>query len=159
MTIAIYPGTFDPITNGHQDIVQRALKLFDRVIVAVAENRRKQPLFSLAERVRMVTEVLQDSPQAQVIPFSGLLVDCAKQHQARVILRGLRAVSDFELEFQLASMNRRLRPELETLLLIPSEKYTFLSSHLVREMASLGADIGEYVHPNVVKALKKAYQQ
>lgn len=153
MNVAVYPGTFDPITHGHSDLVERAAKIFDKIIVAVAENKGKKPSFSLEQRVTMARRVLQDMTTVEVYPFDNLLVDFTRQHQAKVILRGLRAVSDFELEFQLASMNRRYAPNIETLFLIPAEKYTFLSSNLVKEMAGLGADVSPFVHAEVNAAL------
>ena len=152
---AIYPGTFDPITRGHTDLVERALQLFDRVIVAVAENKSKAPVFSQEERINMATVALQELNGVEVMPLTGLLVEFAKQHQAKAILRGLRAVSDFEYEFQLAGMNRKLAPEIETLFLTPAEKYAYISSSLVREIASLGGDVSPFVHKNVMAELVK----
>ncbi|WP_006786060.1 pantetheine-phosphate adenylyltransferase [Thiorhodospira sibirica] len=152
--VAIYPGTFDPITHGHTDIVRRAVKLFDRVILAVAASPSKRPTFSLEERVMLAKQALQGFPQVEVLGFEGLLAHFAAQHQAQVLLRGLRAVSDFEHEFQLASMNRRLAPELETLFLTPAEALTYVSSSLVREIASLGGDVSAFVSPVVDAALK-----
>lgn len=143
--IAIYPGTFDPITNGHLDIIARATKLYQKVIVAVAVNRSKTPLFLLAERVELVTAVTAEFTNIEVIGFDNLLVDCAKQQGAHVILRGLRAVSDFEYEFQLAGMNRRLAPELETMFLTPAEQYEFISSSMIREIAQLKGDVSCFV--------------
>lgn len=153
-TTAIYPGTFDPITSGHVDIVARASKIFDRVIVAIAINPNKAPTFSLNERVDLATQSLQGIENIEVCGFEGLLVDVAKQQQADVIIRGLRAVSDFEHEFQLASMNRKMEPDVETLFLTPAEQYSYISSSLVREIASLGGDVSEFVAPCVVQALK-----
>lgn len=150
----IYPGTFDPITNGHADLVERACKLFDRVIVAIAVNPHKVPLFSLEERISLAQEVLAAYPQVEVIGFANLLIDFAKQQGARVILRGLRAVSDFEYEFQLANMNRRLAPDIETLFLTPAEQYTYISSTMIKEVARLGGNIADCVHPAVAKALQ-----
>lgn len=152
--VAIYPGTFDPITHGHTDIVRRAVKLFDRVILAVAASPSKRPTFSLEERVMLAKQTLQGFPQVEVLGFESLLAHFAAQHQAQVLLRGLRAVSDFEHEFQLASMNRRLAPELETLFLTPAEALTYVSSSLVREIASLGGDVSAFVSPVVDAALK-----
>jgi pantetheine-phosphate adenylyltransferase len=143
--IAIYPGTFDPITNGHLDIIARASKLYDKVIVAVAVNRSKTPLFSLNERVDLIKCVICEFTNVEVIGFDNLLVDCAKQQGATVILRGLRAVSDFEYEFQLAGMNRRLAPELETVFLTPAEQYEFISSTMIREIAQLKGDVSCFV--------------
>jgi pantetheine-phosphate adenylyltransferase len=143
--IAIYPGTFDPITNGHLDIIARASKLYDKVIVAVAVNRGKTPLFSLNERVELIGLVISEFTNVAVIGFDNLLVECAKQQGATVILRGLRAVSDFEYEFQLAGMNRRLAPELETVFLTPAEQYEFISSTMIREIAQLKGDVSCFV--------------
>lgn len=152
-TTAIYPGTFDPITNGHSDLVLRASKLFDNVIVAVAINPSKQPAFSLEQRVALAEQTLAGIENVQVCGFDGLLVDVAKQKQAQVIIRGLRAVSDFEHEFQLAGMNRHMAPEVETLFLTPAEQYGYLSSSLVREIAVLGGDVSAFVAPCVEQAL------
>jgi pantetheine-phosphate adenylyltransferase len=148
--IAIYPGTFDPITNGHLDIIARASKLYDKVIVAVAVNRGKTPLFSLNERVELIGRVISEFTNVAVIGFDNLLVECAKQQGATVILRGLRAVSDFEYEFQLAGMNRRLAPELETVFLTPAEQYEFISSTMIREIAQLKGDVSCFV-PDAVR--------
>ncbi|MCW8828421.1 MAG: pantetheine-phosphate adenylyltransferase [Gammaproteobacteria bacterium] len=150
---AIYPGTFDPITNGHSDLIQRACRLFDRVIVAVAANPKKTPLFTLEERVALAQGVLGGMEKVEVCGFDSLLAEFARQRGAAVILRGLRAVSDFEFEFQLAGMNRHLAPDVETLFLTPAEKYTFISSSLVKEVASLGGDIEDFVDPAVKAAL------
>lgn len=146
---SIYPGTFDPITRGHADLIQRASRLFDRVIVAIAANPTKQPVFSLDERLALARAVLSDYPRVEVLTLDGLLVDFARTHEAQVIIRGLRAVSDFEYEFQLAGMNRRLAPEIETLFLTPAEKYAYISSSLVREIATLGGPVSEFVHERV----------
>ncbi|MDH5784185.1 MAG: pantetheine-phosphate adenylyltransferase [Chromatiales bacterium] len=153
MTIAIYPGTFDPITNGHSDLIQRASKLFDTVIVAIAANPKKVPLFSLDERIELAQGALCELDNVEVSGFDSLLADFAREHSARVILRGLRAVSDFEYEFQLAGMNRRLAPDVETIFLTPAETYTFLSSSLVKEVAELGGDVTEFVDAQVMAAL------
>ncbi|NOQ81521.1 MAG: pantetheine-phosphate adenylyltransferase [Methylophaga sp.] len=153
-TTAIYPGTFDPITNGHIDLVNRASKLFDRVIVAVAINPGKEPTFSLQERVELAEQTLLELDNVEVCGFEGLLVDVAKQKGANVILRGLRAVSDFEHEFQLAGMNRKMQPDIETLFLTPAEQFTYISSSLVREIAVLGGDVSDFVAPCVDAALK-----
>jgi pantetheine-phosphate adenylyltransferase len=149
MTIkrAVYPGTFDPITNGHEDLIQRASRLFDEVVVGVAHSQAKRPFFSMDERVGLATEVLAQYKNVSVLGFSGLLSEFVKEQKATVILRGLRAVSDFEYEFQLAGMNRRLAPGVETLFLTPSDKYLFLSATIVREIAVLGGDITAFVHP------------
>lgn len=147
---AIYPGTFDPITNGHLDIIARGAKLFGRVIVAVAVNRDKTPLFSLDERVYLAKQVTEPFGNVEVLGFDNLLVHCAQQVDAKVILRGLRAVSDFEYEFQLAGMNRRLSPELETMFLTPAEQYEFISSSMIREIAKLGGDVSSFV-PEIVR--------
>lgn len=154
MSIAIYPGTFDPITNGHHDLVQRACRLFDKVIVAIASGSAKEPVFTLQERVAMASEVLQDISQVEVCGFDNLLVDFMRQKGATVIIRGLRAVSDFEYEFQLASMNRHLSPDIETVFMTPAEQYSYISSSLVREVAGLGGDVSPFVHEKVVAALK-----
>ena len=151
--IAIYPGTFDPITNGHADLVQRAAVCFDRVVIAVAGSTGKAARFSLEERVGLAREVLGGVANVEIVSFDGLLVEFARKRGARVILRGLRAVSDFEYEFQLASMNRKLAPGIETMFLTPDEGYTFISSSLVREIAALGGDVGRFVHPAVEAAL------
>jgi len=148
--IAIYPGTFDPITNGHLDLIARASKLYHKVIVAVAVNRNKAPLFSLYERVALVKAVTPEFPNVEVIGFDNLLVDCAKEQGANVILRGLRAVSDFEYEFQLAGMNRRLAPQLETMFLTPAEQYEFISSSMIREIAQMNGDVSSFV-PELVR--------
>ena len=142
---SIYPGTFDPITRGHKDLIQRASRLFDLVIVAVAVSPSKQPVFSLDERLAMAREVLADFPGVEVLTLDGLLVEFARSHQAQVIIRGLRAVSDFEYEFQLAGMNRKLAAEIETLFLTPADQYTYISSSLIREIASLGGDVSAFV--------------
>lgn len=150
---AIYPGTFDPITNGHADLIERGARMFDRLIVSVAANPNKQPLFSLADRVGLATEVVAHLPHVEVRGFDNLLVNYARSVGAHVILRGLRAVADFEFEFQLASMNRRLDPQIESIFLTPAEQYSFISSSLVREVAKLGGDIAPFVHPKVEAAL------
>ncbi|MEQ1528611.1 MAG: pantetheine-phosphate adenylyltransferase [Methylococcales bacterium] len=147
---AIYPGTFDPITNGHLDLIARASRLYSSIIVAVAVNKGKSPLFSAEERVALTEAVTADFANVQVVGFDNLLVDCAKQHGAHVILRGLRAVSDFEYEFQLAGMNRHLAPELETMFLTPSENYTFISSSIIKAIAQLKGDVSGFV-PELVR--------
>ncbi|OGI42375.1 MAG: pantetheine-phosphate adenylyltransferase [Candidatus Muproteobacteria bacterium RBG_16_64_11] len=151
--IALYAGTFDPITNGHSDLVRRAARVFDTIVVAVAANPAKQPLFTLDERVEMVNAVLANEPRVKVAGFDNLLVDCARQHGAKVILRGLRAVSDFEYEFQMAGMNRHLDPEIETVFMTPSERETYISATLVKEIAKLGGDVSAFVHARVKDAL------
>ena len=154
---ALYPGTFDPITVGHGDLIARASKRFDRVIVAVAGSGSKSPCFTLEQRIDLARCALSHIPNVDVMGFSGLLVQFAKKQGAEVILRGLRAVSDFEYEFQLASMNRKLAPDVETMFLTPDEGFTFISSSLVREIASLGGDVGAFVHPIVEQALIKRF--
>jgi pantetheine-phosphate adenylyltransferase len=154
MNTAVYPGTFDPITNGHGDLIIRAARLFDRVIVAVAVSPGKEPAFNLEERVELARRVLADVTNVEVREFDGLLVEFARQCGAGVVLRGLRAVSDFEYEFQLAGMNRRLAPDVETMFLTPAEQFAYISSSLVREVAALGGDVAEFVHPVVAEALR-----
>lgn len=151
MTKAVYPGTFDPMTNGHEDLVRRAASLFDELIVGVADSKGKRPFFSLDERIAIAREVLAPYPNVRVMGFSGLLRDFVSQCGAKVIMRGLRAVSDFEYEFQLAGMNRRLIPEVETVFLTPEERHLFISATLVREISMLGGDVAQFVHP-LVKA-------
>ncbi|MBK1734405.1 pantetheine-phosphate adenylyltransferase [Halorhodospira abdelmalekii] len=155
--IAVYPGTFDPITHGHTDLIQRGARLFERLIVGVAANPspNKRPAFSLEERLQLARAALNGAANVEVEAFSTLLVDFVDYHGAQVIVRGLRAVSDFEYEFQLASMNRQLRAEVETVFLTPSEQYAFISSSLVREVAALGGDVSRFVHPTVAAALKE----
>jgi len=153
--VAIFPGTFDPITNGHIDLIGRAAKLFDKIIVAIAANTRKAPAFAMAERVEMAKTVLSGIHNIEVEGFENLLADFARQRKAQFIIRGLRAVSDFEYEFQLANMNRQLAPEIETLFLTPAEQFSFISSSLVREIASLGGDVSAFVQPNVLALLHK----
>ena len=152
---AIYPGTFDPITNGHHDLARRAASLFDRVIVAVAANPNKAPMFPLDARVDMARRGLHDLPNVTVVGYSGLTVEFARTNNAAAVVRGLRAVSDFEFEFQLANMNRHMVREIETVFLTPQEQFTFISSSLVREIAVLGGDVREFVHPIVEAELKK----
>ncbi len=155
MVNAVYPGTFDPITNGHIDMVMRATKMFEKVIVAVADNTGKQPLFTLDERVELASRVLSELPGVEVIGFNTLLVDFARKHNASVILRGLRAVSDYEYEFQLAGMNRNLAPDIETVFLTTAENYAFLSSSLVKEVARLGGDVSRFLPQQVIAEIKK----
>ena len=156
---AIYPGSFDPLTNGHLDVIQRAAKLFDRVIVAVAENESKHPLFTLAERVALVKQAVAKLPNVEADSFSTLLVEYVAERKAQAIVRGLRAVSDFEFEFQLALMNRKLDEKIETIFMMPKDTYTFLSSRIVKEIARLGGDVRAFVPPNVQVALKKKLKQ
>ena len=153
MIRAVYPGTFDPLTKGHEDLVARAAKLFGQVVVAVAHSQAKQPFFSLEERIGLAKEILAPIPNVTVMGFSGLLSDFLKVQEAKVILRGLRAVSDFEYEFQMAGMNRKLNPGVETMFLTPSDKYMFLSATIVREIALLGGEVGDFVHPLTARAL------
>ena len=151
---AIYPGSFDPVTNGHLDVIDRARKLFDEVIVAVAHNDQKQPLFSLEERLQLLRDTLGNSDQVEVAPLDGLLVDFAVARQATAVIRGLRAISDFEFEFQMALMNRKLEATVETIFLMPKEEYTYLSSRIVKEIARLGGNISEFVPPRVAEAFR-----
>ena len=155
LAIAIYPGTFDPITLGHENIAHRATRIFDKVIVAVAFNSSKQCFFSFEERVGLVKAVFKEYKEIEVIGFNGLLMDFVEAQNAQVVIRGLRAVSDFEYEFQLAGMNRKLYPNVETLFLTPSEQFTFVSSSLVREVATLGGNIEQFVSPIVKETMKK----
>jgi pantetheine-phosphate adenylyltransferase len=158
MRTAIYPGSFDPLTNGHLDIIHRASKLFDRVIVAVATNEAKGPLFSVKERLALVKQALRIFPNAQADSFDGLLVSYAQQQKADVIIRGLRAVSDFEFEFQLALMNRKLDGQVETIFMMPRETYTFLSSRIVKEIARLGGNVEAFVPQHVREALGRKFR-
>jgi pantetheine-phosphate adenylyltransferase len=151
--VIVYPGTFDPVTRGHEDLVRRALKLCDEIVVAVADNAPKSPCFSLAERVELLELALADLPGVRVVPFTGLLVDFVRSVGASLVLRGLRAVSDFEYEFQLAGMNRRLDPEMETVFLTPAEQHMFVSASMVREIARLHGDVKPFVHPVVASRL------
>ena len=155
IVVGIYPGSFDPITRGHEDIVRRALSFVDRIIVAVAHRRtqKKEGLFGISERVEMIQEVFADEPRVEATEFDGLLVDYARSREAKLIIRGLRAVSDFEYEFQMALMNRSLYADLETVFLAPDARYSFLSASLVRQIASLGGDIREFVAPSVLQRL------
>jgi len=157
--IAVYPGTFDPLTSGHEDLVRRASSLFERVIIGVAESRAKRPLFSLEERVDIAREVLTGYANVEVHGFDCLLKDFMRQHGASVIMRGLRAVSDFEYEFQMAGMNRNLYPDVETVFLTPSDQYMFVSATIVREIASLGGDVSKFVPPLVQQRLIEKIQQ
>ncbi|MCH7475521.1 MAG: pantetheine-phosphate adenylyltransferase [Gemmatimonadetes bacterium] len=152
--IAVYPGAFDPATKGHEDIINRSLHFVDRLIVAVAENTTKTSLFSLQERIELLNEIVGDDDRVEIRPFHGLLADFAHEMGAAIVVRGLRAVSDFEYEFQMALMNRKLRDDLETVFLVPARHLTFLSSSIVREVASLGGDVADLVHPTVLRALE-----
>ena len=158
MKKAVYPGTFDPITRGHEDLVRRAARLFDHMIVAIADSKIKRPFFGLEERVQMGREVLAGIPNIEVVGFSGLLMDFMRQHQAKVIIRGLRAVSDFEYEFQMAGMNRNLYPDVETIFLTPGEQYMFISATMVREIATLGGDVSHFVSPIVAARIQRMNQ-
>ena len=153
----MYPGTFDPFTNGHNDLVRRASKIFDKVVVAIAANPGKAPLFPLEKRIELVRIVLADLDNVEVMGYTGLTVDFAREHGLSVIVRGLRAVSDFEFEFQLANMTRHLSQDIETVFMTPKEQFTFISSTLVREIAVLGGDVSEFVHPAVADALRERF--
>ena len=155
MTVAVYPGTFDPFTRGHEDLVRRASSIFTKLIVGVADSKNKRPIFTLEERIEIAKEVLSHYPNVEIAGFSGLLKDFARKHSARVIVRGLRAVSDFEYEFQMAGMNRYLLPDVETLFLTPSDQYQFISGTFVREIALMGGDVSKFVFPSVEKWLHK----
>ncbi|MGB2600501.1 MAG: pantetheine-phosphate adenylyltransferase [Candidatus Omnitrophota bacterium] len=152
---AIYPGTFDPVTYGHLDVIKRAAALYDKVSVAVAQSDEKSPLFSLEERIAMMTEAASDIANVEVEAFNGLVVDYAVQKSAKVVVRGLRMISDFEYEFQMALTNRKLNSEIETVFMMPNESYSYLSSKLIKEIAQLGADVSEFVPGNVEKKLKE----
>ena len=159
MTIAVYPGTFDPFTRGHEDLVRRASSIFTKLIVGVADSRSKKPIFNLEERIEIAKEVLGHYPNVEIAGFCGLLKDFAREHNARVIVRGLRAVSDFEYEFQMAGMNRYLLPDVETLFLTPSDQYQFISGTFVREIALMGGDVSKFVFPSVEKWLHQKNAQ
>lgn len=154
-SVVVYPGTFDPFTRGHEDLVRRASRIFDHIIIAVARSRNKNPLFGLEERVEIAREVLQRFPNIEVVGFDGLLIDFMHQRGARILLRGLRAVSDFEYEFQMAGMNRKLFPDIETVFLTPADEYMFISATMVREIARLGGDVRGFVHPVVADRLSR----
>jgi pantetheine-phosphate adenylyltransferase len=155
MNTVVYPGTFDPITNGHTDLVERAARMFDHIILAVADNPKKKPMLDLETRVDLARTTLGHLANVEVVGFSNLLAEFVKEKNANIILRGLRAVSDFEYEFQLANMNRVLAPNVESMFLTPAEQYSYISSTLVREIASLGGDVSNFVHPEVARALKR----
>ena len=159
MTVAVYPGTFDPFTRGHEDLVRRASSIFTKLIVGVADSKNKRPIFTLEERIEIAKEVLSHYPNVEIAGFSGLLKDFAREHSARVIVRGLRAVSDFEYEFQMAGMNLYLLPDVETLFLTPSDQYQFISGTFVREIALMGGDVSKFVFPSVEKWLHKKNAQ
>lgn len=157
-TIAVYPGTFDPITNGHTDLVERASKLFKKVIVAVAASPKKRPVLTHEMRISLAKEVLGHLPNVEVVGFDNLLTEFTRSVEGKVVIRGLRAVSDFEYEFQLANMNRAIAPDVESIFLTPSEKHSYISSTLVREIASLNGDFGQFVNPKVKRVLQEHYQ-
>ena len=159
MLTVVYPGTFDPFTRGHEDLVRRAARLFDRVVVGIADSESKRPFFTAAERIEMTREVLAQFPNVEVIGFSGLLMDFVLAQNARVVMRGLRAVSDFEYEFQMAGMNRNLYPDVETLFLTPAEQYTFISSTIVREIAKFGGNVSGFVAPLVEQRMRAKVMQ
>ena len=159
MTRAIYPGTFDPLTRGHEDLVRRAAKLFASLVVAVADSRGKNPIFSSEERLAIARETLNHYPNVEIVGFSGLLVNFVRQQKADVVIRGLRAVSDFEYEFQMAGMNRHLMPEVETIFMTPTDQYQFISGTLVREIALMGGDVSKFVAPSVQEWLRKKLVQ
>jgi len=159
MSKAIYPGTFDPITNGHFDLIVRATRIFDEIVVAIAANPDKNPLFSVPERIAMVRQVCDGLENVEVIGFDGLLIHLVEEHDAHVVLRGLRAVSDFEFEFQLASANRRLSPDIETVFLTPSENHTFTAASLVKEIATFGGDVSSFLDPRINRILADKLEQ
>ena len=155
MQRAVYPGTFDPMTMGHVDLVKRASKLFDSVIIAIASSDSKKPMFTLEERIEIGNKIFADDPKVEVIGFSGLLVNFAKDNDATILIRGLRVVADFEYEFQLANMNRAMSPDIESVFLTPKEEYSYISSSLVKEIATMGGDVDRFVDPVTLEALKK----
>ena len=159
MSKAIYPGTFDPITNGHFDLIARATRIFDEIVVAIAANPDKNPLFSVEERISMVRQVCKGLENIEVVGFDGLLIDFVEEKGAHIVLRGLRAVSDFEFEFQLASANRRLNPEIETVFLTPSENHTFTAASLVKEIANYGGDVSSFLDPRIHRILSDKLEQ
>jgi len=158
-TRIMYPGTFDPITNGHLDLVERAARLFDHVIIAIADSKKKQPLFSTDERIMLAQQATKHLDNIEVTPFSGLLVHHCQQHQANMVLRGVRAVSDFEYEFQLATMNRKLDHTIETVFLTPDESLSYISSSLIREISAMGGDVAQFVPDAVLKALNSKHKR
>ena len=159
MRSAIYPGSFDPLTNGHLSLIQRGLKMFDKLIVAIAVNPSKKPLFTVEERKEMIREAVANDPRVEIDDFQGLMVDYAKRRQVNVVLRGLRALGDFEFEFQIANMNRRMSPELETVFMMTGDDYFYISSSLIREVASFGGNVEGTVPPNVLAKLKEKYRK
>ena len=154
---AIYPGTFDPMTKGHVDLIERACNLFDEIVIAIAASEAKNPLFTLDERIKIAEKIFKSNEKVKVIGFSGLLVDLAKDNEAKILIRGLRVVADFEYEFQLANMNRAMMPELESVFLTPKEQYSYISSSLVKEICKMGGDVSEFVDPISLSELKRKY--
>ena len=154
---AIYPGTFDPMTKGHVDLIERACKLFDEIVIAIAASEAKNPLFTLDERIQIAEKIFESNDKVNVVGFSGLLVDLAKDNDAKILIRGLRVVADFEYEFQLANMNRAMMPELESVFLTPKEQYSYISSSLVKEICKMGGDVSEFVDPISLSELKRKY--
>ena len=154
---AIYPGTFDPMTNGHVDLIERACNLFDEIVIAIAASEAKNPLFTLDERIKIAEKIFESNEKVKVIGFSGLLVDLAKDNDAKILIRGLRVVADFEYEFQLANMNRAMMPELESVFLTPKEQYSYISSSLVKEICKMGGDVSEFVDAISLSELKRKY--
>jgi len=154
---AIYPGTFDPMTKGHVDLIERACNLFDEIVIAIAASEAKNPLFTLDERIKIAEKIFKNNGKVKVIGFSGLLVDLAKDNDAKILIRGLRVVADFEYEFQLANMNRAMMPELESVFLTPKEQYSYISSSLVKEICKMGGDVSEFVDPIALSELKRKY--
>ena len=153
----IYPGTFDPMTKGHVDLIERACKLFDEIVIAIAASEAKNPLFTLDERIQIAEKIFESNDKVKVVGFSGLLVDLAKDNDAKILIRGLRVVADFEYEFQLANMNRAMMPELESVFLTPKEQYSYISSSLVKEICKMGGDVSEFVDPISLSELKRKY--
>ena len=154
---AIYPGTFDPMTKGHVDLIERACNLFDQIVIAIAASEAKNPLFTLDERIKIAEKIFKNNEKVKVTGFSGLLVDLAKDNNAKILIRGLRVVADFEYEFQLANMNRAMMPELESVFLTPKEQYSYISSSLVKEICKMGGDVSEFVDPIALSELKRKY--